>query len=246
MRTCTFEGCNRKHHAGGLCNGHHKQSVKGLPLSNFRRPRRSYPDAAARLAERVRRDDLTGCLLFSGALGVDGYGLIRDGGRNSSAHRVAWTVANGPIPPSMFVCHSCDNPPCVEPSHLSLGTNDDNMKDMRAKNRGPTRASNPQARLTLQQVMDIRRRFVPGRNRHIRGNAKELADEYGVAKRTILNAVTNQSHEVERVTAALDDYRRDVAKALRARAEEAVSVGAMTPAAWLCRAADAIERGEMP
>jgi hypothetical protein len=66
---------------------------------------------------------------------VDGYGRLRWNEKYIGAHRVAWEKANGPIPGGMHVLHRCDNPPCVNPSHLFLGTNKDNMDDRDSKGR---------------------------------------------------------------------------------------------------------------
>ena len=79
----------------------------------------------------VGEPDQNGCTPWMGARSR-GYG---DFGKRK-AHRVAWELANGPIPAGLVVCHSCDNPPCVNPDHLWVGTMGDNIRDCISKGRG--------------------------------------------------------------------------------------------------------------
>ncbi|KKN92372.1 hypothetical protein LCGC14_0208630 [marine sediment metagenome] len=79
--------------------------------------------------------DSNNCWLWQGATYLDGYGKINVKGKTKSVHRVAWKLANGPIPEGMCVCHHCDTPSCVNLKHLFLGTTTDNMRDMVSKGR---------------------------------------------------------------------------------------------------------------
>ncbi len=80
-----------------------------------------------------------GCWLWTASLsGKPGnaYGSLHNEGKMEKAHRISWTIHNGKIPEGIFVLHKCDNPVCINPSHLFLGTQFDNMRDMVSKGRG--------------------------------------------------------------------------------------------------------------
>lgn len=83
------------------------------------------------------------CWLWRGDR-LKGYGLLSHKGKNRRAHRVSWELANQQeIPAGLHACHSCDNPSCVNPSHIWLGTQQDNMADMYAKGRRYSRPRKP-------------------------------------------------------------------------------------------------------
>lgn len=82
-------------------------------------------------------DEDTGCEIFRGYKRKDGYGNKWFRGKNDYAHRVSWVLSFGEIPEGMIVCHTCDNPSCVNPEHLFLGTQKDNIQDMYKKKRNP-------------------------------------------------------------------------------------------------------------
>lgn len=97
------------------------------------RSRRSVED---RFIEKIIKLP-SGCWEWTGATVPFGYGVFQlgRGVGVTRSHRFAYELWVGPIPEGMFVCHTCDNPPCCNPEHLFLGSNGDNMKDMHAKNR---------------------------------------------------------------------------------------------------------------
>lgn len=140
---CSVEGCDRTvgiHGARGLCSNHYKRLLRTGTTDPLIRP-----SIAQRLAVGLVRMP-NGCMEWTRAkVKGNGYGTIRADGKMVVTHRLAWELANGPIPDGLWVLHHCDNPPCcqTEPTegypdgHLFLGTHADNMADMAAKGRHP-------------------------------------------------------------------------------------------------------------
>jgi hypothetical protein len=120
-------------------------------------------DLSDRLWTRVEPNG--DCWEFTGARNAKGYGSIGVGNRRTTqAHRVAYEVTYGPIPPGALVLHSCDNPPCVNPAHLRIGTAADNTADMmeRQRNVAPRSLHNGKAKLSDEDVAAIRQRHATG------------------------------------------------------------------------------------
>ena len=90
------------------------------------------------------------------------YRHVKVDGRSTSAHRVAWERAHGPIPPGMWVLHHCDNPPCDEESHLFLGDHAANVADRDAKRRQAKGERHGNAKLTAARVRAMRSRYAAG------------------------------------------------------------------------------------
>lgn len=110
-----------------------------------------------------------------------GYGMFMFKGRARNAHRMAYMFAHGDIPVGMFICHHCDNPGCVNPSHLFLGTNADNVRDRTIKDRHQhlKGSQHGRAKLTEDQARIIRKEYQSGTRPAI------LARQYGVNRTTI-------------------------------------------------------------
>lgn len=129
------------------------------------------------------------CWLWTGATHEFGYGVIRNSAgtkpANVKAHRLSWEIHNGPIPDGLNVCHHCDNPPCVNPDHLFLGTDADNVADMIAKGRQvyggtPAGETHHQRKLTDAQIGEIRSLYATGII-----SLPELSKYYGVSHTSI-------------------------------------------------------------
>lgn len=117
----------------------------------------------------------------------DGYGRVRYDGSTQLAHRVAWMITFGSIPEGAVVCHTCDNKGCVNPEHLFLGTQADNLQDMRDKGRGSKGESHGMAKITQQIVDDIRQLYATGEM-----NQYELAEMFSLSQGYISDIVNRR------------------------------------------------------
>lgn len=149
--------------------------------------RRRYVHKDASLAERLAHTGWdvteTGCWEWRGYCRPSGHGAIGIGKQAVDyAHRISWIVHNGPIPDGQAVCHRCDNPPCVNPAHLFLGTISDNNADMRGKGRQARGQTNGSAKLTDDQVREIRR---------MAGSCSQraIAEEFGVTQQLVSHII---------------------------------------------------------
>lgn len=135
-------------------------------------------DLMNRLLSRTIKQP-NGCWEWQRAKNKYGYGIINVGnGKDKLAHRLSYELfKGGNIPPKMHVCHSCDNRKCVNPDHLWLGTNKDNMEDKADKGRVKG-SKNPYSKLTEQQVLEIRQLIGTM-------NQKQIGKIYNVTQTTI-------------------------------------------------------------
>lgn len=130
----------------------------------------------------------TKCWAWTASVNNKGYGKFGIDYKVKVASRVSYCLFKGEIPEGICVLHRCDNPLCVNPDHLFLGTQLDNIKDMHDKKRRRCGIGERQgkARLTEKQVIDIRRSFSIGEK-----TRSELAKQYGVAYGTIFAIIAN-------------------------------------------------------
>lgn len=132
----------------------------------------------------------SGCFLW--LMGeVRGYGKFQVEKRTYLAHRVAYTLAKGEIPPGVYVLHSCDNRACVNPDHLSLGDQKQNMKEMDLRGRrnqwSPSGERNPRAKLLQADVDQIRLRLLSGEG------FRSIATKYGMSVLAIKRIKTRET-----------------------------------------------------
>lgn len=150
---------------------------------------RARPNQTALFWGRVQKSD--GCWEWQGRRDHGGYGRFDVGPRGANkpllAHRISWEMANGPIADGLHVCHKCDNPPCVNPAHLFLGTNADNVADAVRKRRHTFGETKHFAKLTEADVLSIRARRASGEE------LQHIANDHGVTASTVSNIALRKS-----------------------------------------------------
>ena len=177
-KTCSIEGCFDKHKSKGLCVKHYQRLKNGLSLT-----KRQYREMTVQ--ERIEThfiiDSVTGCWNWLGCKDWCGYGSVKYENKGEKAHRLSYKFHKGEIPEGMFVCHQCDNPACINPDHLFLGTPLDNVRDMfnKKRDRHPFGESHTSAKLKEVDVIKIKNLLSEGY-----GN-KEIALLYGVRRQSI-------------------------------------------------------------
>lgn len=154
-----------------------KKWVDGERVARFGKKPEPLAARLERMTDRSGGED--SCWEFTGARNKSGYGWMHvgsqaDGSRTRMlAHRVAVLLSGVDIPDGMFVLHTCNNPPCCNPKHLTLGDHAENMRQMVSAGRQEKSDRHHAARLTSEQVKEIRERFTSE-------NHKALGLEYGV------------------------------------------------------------------
>lgn len=135
-------------------------------------------------------DDPNRCWLWKGATDIPGYGvLLESRTRSYRAHRVSWTIKNGPIPDSLMLCHRCDVRNCVNPDHLFLGTRRDNLDDMVKKGRQSASCGENHylSKLTQKQVV-----FILNQWRRKQMSQAQLSAKFGVCQGAISRIVNGK------------------------------------------------------
>lgn len=133
---------------------------------------RSIP-VGVRFGLQIMRES-SGCWVWVGSRSTNGYGAIYYKGEKWTAHRLSWVLHHGEIPEGLCVLHQCDNPPCVNPEHLFLGTIKDNAQDAIAKGRFPRLKVT--SKLTAEQVEAIRTS---------KQSAKQIAAQFSITIWTV-------------------------------------------------------------
>jgi len=161
MRKCSFDGCNGKYKAKGLCLKHYHRLLRhGDP---------SYEvvivgDAAKRLKSHVEIDH-NECWNWK-RYKKNGYGITTLSGVREQAHRASWKVFSGEVPMGMQVNHKCNNRACINPEHLYAGTQKQNMDDMYRAKRNVHHSGelNGSAKLTHKEVTEIKDMISKGKD----------------------------------------------------------------------------------
>lgn len=181
--TCSVDGCEKPKRGRGMCVMHYQRFMK-YGDANYGENIRNHAPPEIRFWRGVDKRGEDDCWNYVRGAQRGRYGLFQPGGKGSphvGAHRYSYELSKGSIPEGLFVLHSCDNPRCVNPKHLSVGTPKDNTMDMIAKGRWggvPIGENVASSKLKDADVIWILN------NKHI--HSEELAAKFGVSRKSIV------------------------------------------------------------
>ena len=180
---CLVPSCDGKHRAHGYCLKHYTRFIRYGDVDHVEI---TVGDNKKRLMDSTEIS-ASGCWEWKKRIHDGGYGVVSLNGRLEQAHRASWMVFVGEIPQGMQVNHRCHNRSCINPEHLYIGTQTENMKDMKDAGREnrATGERNGNARLTKGMVLSIKLLLKEGKK------SKEIASVFGVAPTTV-SAIKNK------------------------------------------------------
>lgn len=179
--TCKIEQCDKPgEYIRGMCPMHYQRwRLRGDPLWEPVRPT---------IEERfwAKVDKSGDCWVWTGGGDRESYGVFKST-RMTKAHRYSWELHFGPIQNGLWVLHRCDNPPCVRPDHLFLGTHEENMADMRAKGRSQRGERCHAAKLTEPEAKEVILAVTRGER------SEDIARRFGVSRSTVSMVATGKT-----------------------------------------------------
>lgn len=188
-KDCSVAECVRGAYSLGYCSLHYDRFKRhGDPNFVSNSPPGSSLEETLRYhgwLEVDRVPELGPCWEYQGVMNTrNPYGVVYSKGSRMRAHRAAYTVWNGPIPDGLLVCHACDNPPCINPAHLWVGTASENVHDSILKGRAVIRRGTERRNSILsdEQVIAAKRARKAGES------LSALAREFGVNRQTLSKA----------------------------------------------------------
>lgn len=180
-------GCGQKTTVSAYTD-RHSDMIKGVPRKfvsgHNRRRYRSLEDLFYKNITPGQPDE---CWIWPMSTDEKGYGRVRLGTKEYSAHRLSYEVHNGPIPNGLFVCHKCDNSICVNPHHLFLGTPKDNSADMVKKDRQAKGERINKGKFVEADIIEIRRLAGQG------VQSKDIAALFGMDTSTVSEIINRKT-----------------------------------------------------